>query len=185
VVAEPSYAGRLLVAAPSLRDPNFVRTVVLLLHHSEEGAVGVVVNRPATTRVGDVLDAWEGLAAAPSFLFAGGPVAPTSVICLAGAEAGADVDGFVPLFGGLGSLDLSRTPDDVPGVRRVRMFVGHSGWAPGQLEGEIGVGAWFVLDAEADDAFSPDPDHLWNGVFGRQRGRLRLLATFPPDPRHN
>jgi putative transcriptional regulator len=189
-MAVVSLTGRLLVASPALPDPNFDRTVVLLLAHGEEGAVGVVLNRPSGMGVGDPLPRWERLAADPAVVFVGGPVAPGGAICLARAPApapeGAESVGWTPLLGDLGTLDLESDPDDLgPDVQAVRVFAGYAGWGAGQLEREISVGAWFVLPAMTGDAMSDDPQGLWKRVLRRSGGRLALVASFPADPEQN
>jgi putative transcriptional regulator len=182
--------GQLLVATPMLTDPNFSRTVVLMLDHSEEGAVGVVLNRPSATTVAEALPAWGGRAAAPGVVFVGGPVNPTSAICLAGvAPEPAGVVSTGPgvrrLWGGLGTVDLSLDPDELAPIDWLRVFAGYAGWGAGQLEGEIGEGAWFVVDAQTADPMSPDPSGLWRAVLRRQTGALRDVANFPADPSLN
>ena len=181
-----SLSGRLLVAAPSLRDPNFERTVVLVIEDADEGALGVVLNRPSETDLAAALPRWEAVAAEPSVVFVGGPVAPTAAIGLGAATAAGEVEGWRPLFAGIGSIDLEHDPEDlaVP-VRDVRVFAGYAGWSSGQLEEEIGSGAWYVVDALPDDARSAEPDSLWSAVLRRQSGPLALVANFPPDPAMN
>jgi putative transcriptional regulator len=172
--------GRLLVAAPALRDPNFDRTVVLLLDHNDEGAVGLVLNRPSATAVDDALPQWGDRATEPSVVFVGGPVSPTSAICLAGATVPAR-DGWQPLFGSLGTLDLARDPDEVADIDWLRVFAGYAGWGAGQLEGEIAEGAWFVVDVQPGDAVCVQPGTLWRDVLRRQPGALAAVANFPAD----
>ena len=187
-VTEPWLSGRLLVAAPALRDPNFDRTVVLVVEHAEEGALGLVLNRPSETEVAAALPGWERLAAAPAVVFVGGPVAPTAAIALGTALAGTEVEGWRPLFDGVGSidLDLEHGPDELAGpVQDVRVFAGYAGWAPGQLEEEVEGGAWYVVDALPDDTRSAQPDDLWSAVLRRQGGALALVANFPADPAMN
>lgn len=176
--------GRLLVAVPGMSDPNFARTVVLLLEHGDDGALGVVLNRPSDTMVGEALPGWETVAAAPAVVFVGGPVAPTGALAL-GTAAGEGA-GWTSLLGPVGLLDLSRAPEGaVPDVAQARLFAGHAGWSPGQLEDEVAAGGWFVLDAEPADALATDPDGLWSTVLARQPGRLAWFANCPPDPRVN
>lgn len=175
--------GRLLVATPSLVDPNFDQTVVLVLEHADDGAVGVVLNRPAELAVGEPLPGWDRLAADPPVVFVGGPVSPEAAICLGRGWPGEEVAGYEPLSEHLGTVDLSRDPDEVaPGVQALRVFVGYAGWGEGQLEAEIGSGAWFVVDASPDDALSSEPDELWRTVLRRQGGRLAMFANFPSNP---
>ena len=192
-IAEAGAKGRLLVAAPQLSDPNFTRTVVLVLEHDEPGAVGVVLNRPLQVEVGEILDAWADLAttAPPAVVFSGGPVSPDAVIGLARPLAGpADprwrlvVDPDASF--GVGVVDLSVPPVDQPvPLESVRLFSGYAGWAPGQLEGELEDGGWFLLDASADDVFAADPERLWHDVLQRQGGSLGMLAAYPPTPSVN
>jgi putative transcriptional regulator len=179
--------GKLLVATPDLEDPNFFRTVVLVLEHTEEGALGVVLNRPTTAELAEPLPAWAPLAAEPAVVFLGGPVRPDAAIGL-GRRAGdsTEVDGFAALFGELGTVDLERGPEVVaPPVDRVRVFAGYSGWDAGQLEGELATNGWFVVDAEATDAWSDDPVGMWRDVLRRQRSELKVFADFPMDPASN
>lgn len=187
-MAPRSLEGRLLVAAPSLVDPNFARTVVLVLAHHDEGALGVVLNRPSDLAVAEPLPQWSELAAAPSVVFVGGPVAPAGAICL--AEVNSDElpppDTWRPLSGVLGTLDLAADPDRAgPAVQRLRVFSGHAGWGTAQLEGEVAVGGWIIADARPDDAFCPAPEDLWHQVLRRQGGPLAMLAAYPEDPSLN
>lgn len=179
-------AGRLLVAAPALVDPNFTRTVVLVLEHNDDGALGVVVNRATSVPVGEVLAAWSPLVSAPPVLFQGGPVALDSALGLGRADPGADPVGWRPLRGALGLVDLD-TPTElmVDVLTGLRIFAGYAGWGDGQLEVEIEVGSWFVVDSSPDDAFTLAPDSLWRTVLRRQRGELALVSTFPDDPALN
>lgn len=178
--------GRLLVATPALGDPNFERTVVLILEHGEDGAIGVVLNRPTGTDVADPLPGWHRLAAEPPVVFAGGPVSPDAAICLARSWPDEFTDAYEPLLGALGTVDLSVDPDDVSSaVQGVRIFAGYAGWGGGQLEDEIASGAWFVVDARAEDVLSAEPEELWEQVLRRQPGKLKFYANFPSDPAVN
>lgn len=180
-VVETSLTGRLMVAAPTLVDPNFHRAVVLLLHHGPDGALGVVLNRPSEVAVGVTLQDWDRLAARPSVVFVGGPVEPTAVIGLGWRREEVDVEGWRRVSGPLGMLDLSRAPDEL-GIDEIRLFAGHAGWAPGQLEAEVDTGSWFVVEAAPRDAFCSDPAELWRHVVRRQGGVYR---TYPRDPSLN
>lgn len=178
--------GRLLVAAPSLHDPNFRRAVVLVLDHSEDGTVGIVLNRKTRSRVGDALPEWGRLASAPGLVHLGGPVSTDAVIGLAVFRGDAADDGLTAVHDRIGVLDLSCPPARFDGVvEGVRLLAGYAGWAPGQLDDELDEGAWYVVDCEITDALDDDPDTLWARVLRRQRGPLRLVATFPDDPRTN
>ena len=179
-------AGRLLVATPLLPDPNFDRTVVLLLAHSDEGALGVVLNRPSEMELDSPLPRWERLAAHPPVVFFGGPVAPGAAICLARMPAGGVAPGWTPVTGELGTFDLEQDPDEVAdGEAQIRVFAGYAGWGPGQLEGEIAAGAWFVVAAEPGDAMAHQPGQLWKQGLRRQGDSLALMAAFPADPSAN
>jgi putative transcriptional regulator len=191
---EASLAGKLLVANPQLSDPNFDRTVVLVLVHGDDGALGVVLNRPSDTEVAAPLPGWADLVTPPAVLFVGGPVSHDSVICLARvpdparleARAGTP-DMWRSVAGDLGTLDLDVDPV-VAGdgtVTAMRIFAGYSGWAASQMEGELLAGGWWVLDAAAPDPFAADPGALWHDVLRRQPGELSLVAAYPPDPEVN
>ena len=184
-----SVRGRLLVAAPGLLDPNFERTVVLMLEHNPEGALGVVLNRLTATPVGDVLPRWADLAAPPGLVVVGGPVEPAGMIGLARlvpAVTGTESPGVHELWPGVGTVDLEDAPEGTGGrVDALRCFVGYSGWGPAQLEGELATGSWFVVDAAAGDLWSVDPEGLWRDVLRRQPARLAQFAHCPPDPSTN
>lgn len=168
-VQATSLVGRILVATPLIGDGVFERSVVLLLAHGEEGAFGIVLNRPSDTLAGDLLPDWGAHVAAPAVMFIGGPVASDAVIGLAAT----------------GTVDLTRPPLEGDGVDRVRLFAGSAGWAPGQLEGEIGEHAWWVLDSEPADRFTSDPSGLWRQVLRRQDGPTGWFAQYPVDPMVN
>lgn len=182
-----SLTGRLLVATPSLEDPNFDRTVVLILQHDDQdGAMGLVLNRPSGLPLEEELGDWGRLAAPPDEVFIGGPVQPEVAIALGWLPSDSGVpDGVRPVMGRLGVVDLRRSPDELPQLVAVRVFAGYAGWAAGQLEDEIAAGSWFALDADPLDPATADPDRLWRDVFRRQSDELRMLATFPDDPSLN
>jgi putative transcriptional regulator len=181
-VSDP-VSGRLLVATPLLGDPNFDRTVVLVLEHDGDGALGVVLNRPSLLRVAEILPAWADVVRPPEVVFHGGPVGADSALGLVRVIEPAGPLGVRMLPGGWGLIDLD-TPVEVaaPGVHAMRVFAGYAGWGRGQLDGEIDEGAWFVVDATAGDPFSPEPMELWPRVLRRQGPPLALVASFPPDP---
>jgi putative transcriptional regulator len=185
-------AGQLVVATPVLQDPNFARAVVLLLQADEQdGALGLVVNRPTGTGVAEVLPEWAPLSASPPVVFSGGPVQPQAALCLGHRRLGgplvaayAELEG-VP-GGSVGTVDLDAEPSDLlPSVDRVRLFAGYSGWSPGQLEAEVEEGAWWVFDALPDDAFDVHPEQLWGHVLRRQGPPIAFAASYPPDPTLN
>jgi len=176
--------GRLLVATPPLDDPNFDRTVIFMLEHHDEGAIGVVINHPTDESLDESLDRWEELQASPGAVFRGGPVDTGALIALAFAKAPITTtsDELSPVSGYVASADLTTDPALVAAVvNSVRVFRGYAGWGPGQLDGEIGAGAWLVLDSEPQDVFAAAPDNLWRTVLRRQGGRLAWLAEAPDD----
>ena len=176
-----SCKGMLLVATPPLDDPNFDRTVVYMLEHTNDGAVGVVLNRPQDSGIPEALDRWEPFLSPPSQLFGGGPVELDALIALARLDTPAD-DAWSPVVGDLGSVDLGADPVLVADrVEQLRVFRGYSGWGPFQLDEELSEGAWIVLPAAHDDVFSAAPDDLWRTVLRRQGGRLAWAADAPDD----
>jgi putative transcriptional regulator len=187
--APADLTASLLVASPKLEDPNFSRTVVLVLDHGTEGALGVVLNRPTSLDVDEILEPWQALAecAPPAHVFRGGPVSPDAVIGLARAAAEVPAGSeWRAVLGRVGTVDLGVAPDDQPvSLAGARLFAGYAGWTTGQLEAEIDEGGWFVVGALAEDVFSDEPEHLWHDILRRQGGDLGLLATFPPHPSLN
>lgn len=185
-MAVPPLKGKLLVAAPPLTDDNFDRTVVLVLEHGEGGALGVVLNRPTRHPIADALPAWAERCPEPAVLFTGGPVEESAVIALAVGPPDDDADGFAPLLGAIGTVDLEQDAALVlPRLSNLRVFVGYAGWVPGQVEDELEAGAWIVADRDDDDAFTGHPEALWRTVLARQPGQLAWLGNFPDDPSLN
>jgi putative transcriptional regulator len=182
-----SLVGHLLVATPGLRDPNFERTVVLLVAHEDGGALGVVLNRATEVPVSEVLGSWGSLASEPSVVFEGGPVQPEAAICLARVRSTTgDTRGFSRVDGNLGTVDLSTDPDRMrDDLIEVRVFAGYAGWSPGQLEDEIATGSWLTFKALPSDAFTDRPDDLWGMVLRRQGGMYAAVAMYPSDPTLN
>ncbi|MGQ0631459.1 MAG: YqgE/AlgH family protein [Sporichthyaceae bacterium] len=184
-------AGQLLVASPDLDDPNFARTVVLLLSHAPDGSLGVVLNRPTEMTVASVLSGWGGIGSDPDVVYAGGPVGVDSALALAALDAvpagtGAARMGWRPVVGSVGLINLDTDPASLSGsLQGMRVFAGYAGWSGGQLMGELGEGSWAIVDSHAGDAFTRHPGKLWSTVLRRQGGELALLASRPADPRMN
>jgi putative transcriptional regulator len=179
-----SVRGKLLIAGPTLLDPNFWRTVVLIVEHTEDGALGLVLNRPSETTVGEAVAQLDELVDPGDQLFIGGPVQPSSVIVLAQFEDPSEA--AMIAFEDIGVLAAGGALDDAgAGVRSGRAFVGHSGWGPGQLDGELERGDWILEPALRGDAFSAEPDELWSDVLTRKGGSYALIARMPPDPSVN
>jgi putative transcriptional regulator len=175
------HTGKLLVAMPVLDDPAFARSVVLLIDHDEDGALGVVLNRASEVPVSEATDSLIDLIPSPGVLFGGGPVEPNALVAIGRAQEGAGQTDTT-FVEGLRLVDLDQDPV-LAGVElsHVRLFAGYAGWAPGQLEHEVWHGAWVVVDTEPSDVFTPRPETLWRDVLARQTGPLRLLADFPAD----
>jgi putative transcriptional regulator len=170
-----------------LLDPNFARAVVLVLAHSDQGALGLVLNRPTVTAVASPLPEWEDLASEPAVIFVGGPVSE-GTICLARVKPEVSVpsSGYLPLQGMLGTVDLESDPVFVaPWVAALRIFAGYAGWGPGQIESEMAEGAWWALEVDDGDVFSGEATTLWKRVLRRQGGHLALISAYPPDPSLN
>lgn len=163
--------GRLLVATPLIVDPNFVHTVVYVYaHRPDEGAAGVVLNRPTTEPTVEHLPEWRSALAAPPIIFWGGPVA---------------TDSGVVLMVQAGEIRVADDLEPPSGPVRARLFVGQAGWGPGQLEAEIAEGAWVLADPEPAEVLGPFPDRLWPDVLRRMGGPRAMWATHPVDPRVN
>lgn len=178
------------MASTKLGDPNFERAVVLVLDHGDDGALGVVLNRPTQVPVGEILQPWKDQArlTPPAVVFRGGPVSPDAVIGLARAATAeaASAAAWRAVVSTVGTVDLSVPPEHQPvNLHRARLFWGYSGWAPDQLEAELAEGAWFVVDALAADVFCSEADRLWHDVVRRQGGDLSLLAAYPSHPSVN
>jgi putative transcriptional regulator len=182
--AVDALRGQLLVAAPSLLDPNFQRTVVLVAEHGDEGAMGVVLNRPGELEVSDAAPVLTDLVEPGAVVHVGGPVQPTGVVIVgqflhpdrAAVQVFDDV-GFVA-----GEPDFDELPDE---LRRARVFAGLAGWSPGQLEAEIEREDWILEPAVDDDVFTDEPEALWSNVLERKGGSFALLARMPLDPSLN
>lgn len=171
---DATFRHRLLVATPELEDPNFWRSVVVLLEHRTEGAMGVVLNRPTAHDLDEALPGWGDLSAGPAVLFAGGPVGDLTGIALTADRQGAPE---------IVDLNIDPTTAQIPAG--VRIFLGYAGWDPGQLEAEVGSGAWVTADTLPGDILTSRPDLLWRQVLRRQGGRTAWLANVPADLRVN
>ena len=175
--------GQLLIASPGLLDPNFRRTVVLVTEHNEEGAAGLVLNRPSPTEVSEVVPQLEPLVEDGEQVWVGGPVQPNAVLVL-GEFLDPD-DAAVPLFGSLGFPSLDEPDEVVPMTTRRRVFAGYAGWGSGQLEDELSREDWIVEPALPDDAFTEAPEELWRDVLRRKGGIYELVSRMPEDPSVN
>ena len=178
--------GQLLVAAPSLEDPNFARTVVIVGEHNEEGALGVVLNRPSDTEVAEAVPDLADLVEDGEIVHVGGPVQTSAVLVL--AEFAEPEQAQQLVVGDVGFLAVDDEAEDdriATALRRARVFAGYAGWGPGQLEAELAREDWIVVSALGEDVFSDDPEALWSRVLDRKGGQYRLLARMPLDPSVN
>jgi putative transcriptional regulator len=176
--------GVLLLATPVLLDPNFADTVVLMLDASDEGALGVVLNRPTGLAVSEVLSDWGDVVAEPEVLFHGGPVSTEGALAVGLLRRPDDVPvGFREVAGPLGVVDLDTPVELVDGsLEGMRIFAGYAGWGAGQLPAEVEEGSWYVVPSEHLDVFRLDPAGLWRDVLRRQPGELAWHSTRPVDP---
>lgn len=172
-----------------MSDPNFRRTVVYLLHHGDEGTLGVVLNRPSEVPVDEVLPEWADYVAQPATVFVGGPVERNTPLCVAalrtGEQAGS-VPGTIGVSGPIALVVLGSDPEVLaPKVRGLRVFAGYAGWDAGQLDDEISRGDWVIVPALPSDVLAAPELDLWGHVLRRQGVPTALLATHPGDLQRN
>lgn len=178
-----SLKGQLLIAGPALVDPNFRRTVVLVGEHSEDGALGLVLNRSSETTVDEAVPELTAIVDGLEQVHVGGPVQPSAIVVLADF-VDPDRAGSLVLDS-VGFLPSEVDPDDLGELRRARVFAGYAGWGPGQLDGELEEGSWIVEPALAEDVFTAEPESLWSEVLRRKGGPFGVLALMPLDPSLN
>jgi putative transcriptional regulator len=179
-----SIRGKLLIAGPTVQDPSFWRTVILVVEHNAEGALGLVLNRPSETTVGEVLPQLAELVDPEEDVLVGGPMQPGAVIVL--ADFLDPEEAALIAFEDVGVMGATSEPADlVGGVRSARAFAGHAGWGPGQLDDELQRGDWIIEPARRNDAFTPEPAELWSDVLSRKGGSFALVARMPSDPSTN
>ena len=181
------FAGRLLVASPQIEEETFRRSVVLLLHHDEDGAQGVILNRPIEADIDAVLPGWKDIASSPQTMFQGGPVELNSAIGLVTVPV-TSRSPWASSTCSEASASSTSTLRRTSSLRRSPVC----GSSPatrdgpvGKLENEILRGDWYVVDSESRDAFSMAPERLWSDVLLRQNDSLKLVASYPDDPTLN
>lgn len=173
---------QLLVSAPDLGDDNFDQTVVLIMEHDSDGALGLVLNRPTSTEVAEHLPDLTPLTVSPPVFFMGGPVSVGGLLALGRRRMGAETRNVAPIDGPLVMVDPEALVNgEVEGIDAVRLYTGYSGWSAGQLDAELTSGAWHVVQALPDDVLCVDPDVLWRSVMRRQGGRLASQGLYPDD----
>jgi putative transcriptional regulator len=181
---DESLTGQLLLASPGLRDPNFARTVVLIGVHSEEGAMGIVLNRPSELTVGEAVPQLEPALDEHEPVYIGGPVQPSSIVLL--AEFLDPTPAGLLVLGRIGFPAADADIDELTrATARGRVFAGYAGWSEGQLDAELEQGDWIVQAAQPEDVFSDDPEDLWSEVLTRKGGSYALIARMPLDPSVN
>ncbi len=181
-MSETDATHRLLVSVPDLGDDNFDQTVVLVIEHDAEGALGLVLNRPSGTEVTEHLPDLAPLLASPPWFFVGGPVAVGGILALGRRTMGVEATHVTDVAGPIVMVEPEALINgEVDGLDVVRLFTGYSGWAPGQLDAELTSGAWHIVRALPDDVFCVEPEQLWRSVMRRQGGRLASQALFPDD----
>lgn len=181
---DESLTGQLLLASPALRDPNFTRTVVLIGAHSEEGAMGVVLNRPSAVAIDDAVPQLSAAVDGDDRVFVGGPVQPESLVLLAEFVDPGPAGLLV-----LGRIGFPAPDADIEALAeatsRGRVFAGYAGWGEGQLDAELEQGDWILDAAQPQDVFSEAPEELWSEVLTRKGGSYALIARMPTDPSVN
>lgn len=180
---DDSLRGKLLIASPALVDPNFARTVVLVTEHNEDGAMGIVLNRPSGALAGQVVPALAEITGDDP-LFVGGPVQPEAVVLLAEFSDPSAAAWIVAADVGLASAETG-LEELTEKVRRGRLYAGYSGWGAGQLEAEMEQESWIVEPPLPAELFPDDPETLWSDVLARKGGSYALVARMPEDPSLN
>lgn len=177
--------GQLLLDAGELGGSFFAKTVVLICQHDAEGAFGLVINRSTDKKFSEVVEASLPEALKDQPLFLGGPVQPSAMSYL-------HTEAFLPdanVFSGLclgHSLDtLVELGEGFSPTRKLKTFAGYSGWAPGQLEGEMKRNAWITHPATLDLVFDPEPQALWKKILRTKGWKYEILAEMPDDPSLN
>jgi putative transcriptional regulator len=169
--------GDLLIASPQMGD-WFQRAVVLVIEHTDEGASGLVLNRPSDATVGEAAPELATLIGDEHVVHVGGPVSPTAVTAI--GEHLDPADSAKLVVGAAGMVDLANPPE----LARLRVFAGYAGWSQGQLDEEVESEAWIVETARPEDLFEDEGD-LWSLVLRRKGGEFALLAQMPADPSVN
>ncbi len=179
--------GQVLIAGPSLQDPNFQRTVLLVCEHSNEGALGLVYNRPSPVTVAEAMPTLRESSLAGSRLFLGGPVQTGSLFVVHDDfSAGGDDLGSGLFFGGEPEmLEILVGHMEADSTIAVRLFAGYSGWGEGQLEFEMSQGAWIVAPLDREQILGAHGLEAWRAALIGLGGRYAILAEAPLDPRMN
>jgi putative transcriptional regulator len=177
--------GKFLVASKELGDPNFMQTVVLLTKYDKRGAMGVIVNRPTRLRLASVFDKVPAAKERTDPVYSGGPVGREGAMALVRADKkppdSEPVLADIYLTGSLGVVE-KMLKENAPATD-IRVFLGYSGWGPGQLESEMERGAWHVLPADLGSVFDPKPETLWRRLLRRTDLQIAYGQTGYRRPR--
>ncbi|MGZ0177637.1 MAG: YqgE/AlgH family protein [Acidimicrobiales bacterium] len=185
-MAHKTTAGKLLIATPAIGDGNFEQSIIYMLHHDMDGALGVVINRPSELLVEELLPRWSDLTTEPALVFSGGPVETNGFIGVA-RSVGPQPEGVIEIPGtNVITVDLEGDPAlTAAHTDRLRLFRGYAGWGAHQLDTELSSGAWFTVFSDPGDLWSKAPDDLYEQVLRRQTGEMRWFANAPLDPKQN
>ena len=185
-----TFRGQFLIAAKSLRDPNFFKTVVLLLEHNQHGAMGLVVNRPSSVTVSQVLSEHFELPETGEVVFMGGPVEPGNLFILHNSDE-LDCSESPPVEGVFVGCTKDVFESVVQAVSsgddeaRFRVFSGCAGWAPKQLEGEVNRGDWLLHQASPEFVFHQDPYEVWDVLIDTFKKAHQLMPSATDHPEWN
>jgi putative transcriptional regulator len=176
-----SLQGQFLLDGGKLRGSYFHRSVVLICHHDQEGAFGLVINRASDNNVGDLIVADLPDQLKEQKLYAGGPVQPAALSYLHN-------DGFIPNANVMPNLQLGHSLEELIDIgesfsstQRIKIFAGYSGWSPGQLEDELKRESWLTFPASTDLVFHTPPDQIWRTIMKQLGWQQRLFADSPED----
>lgn len=175
--------GKILVAVPELGDSNFAETVVLLTDYNEEGAMGIILNRPTRIKLSELLSRLESVEQRDDPIFEGGPVERSEFLLLVRSlkppEASQLIFGDVYLSS---SADLLRrlAKESARHNAPFRVYSGYAGWAAGQLEAEVEAHAWYILPSTAATVFAARPEDLWEQLIRSTTLRLADALSSPP-----
>tara|TARA_R110002072_G_scaffold99008_1_gene218008 strand:- start:143834 stop:144409 length:576 start_codon:yes stop_codon:yes gene_type:complete len=188
-----SLRGHFLIASKNLRDRNFFKAVVLMLEHSDDGAMGVVINHPMDVSVSSALSKHFEMSRAGQCLLAGGPVEENALLILHNStDYDQEHDPVVPgVFVGTSPdvfekvVETSLQEDDSGNDFQFRIYAGYSGWGAGQLEQEMNHGDWFTLPASAEMVFDREPYDVWEEAMKLLHERKRFFPNQPQNPEWN
>lgn len=185
-----SLRGHFLIAGCRLRDPNFFKTAVLIVEHGDDGAMGLVINRPSSVTVAHALTGHLDLPKNKDLVYVGGPVEPAALFVIHdSADLDPDEIAIVPgIYMGSSAQVFEDIVCECDGDKRAlhyRVYCGCAGWGPGQLEGELARGDWMILPADSKYVFHPDPYAVWDELLGNSFRANRLLALACDHPEWN